>query len=81
MRQVVMLVLFVVDGATQAVTGPALVAPALVVGLLGGTNYVQTCLAIDRELEPSLRELALSTVSVGSPVGILLADVTGTPAR
>ena len=33
--------------------------------------------AIDRELPEYQRELALSTASVGSPVGILMADVTG----
>ena len=34
-------------------------------------------LAIDRELPPHMREVALATISVGSPVGILLADTTG----
>ena len=38
---------------------------------------VQSILAIDRRLPPRLRELALATVSVGSPVGILLADASG----
>ena len=72
-----LLVFFVADGATQFWTGAALAAPALLVGLCGGTNYVQTFTAIDRELPPAKRELALSTASAGSPAGILLADVTG----
>lgn len=38
---------------------------------------MQTFCAIDRELPRQLRELALSTASVGSPVGILLANVSG----
>ena len=75
--QVAMLVLFGADGATQLLVGYVLLLPAMVVGLLGGVNYVQTFMAIDRELPPRLRELALSTASVGSPVGILLANVSG----
>ena len=75
--QVGMLVLFIADGAFQLWVGPSLVAPALVVGLLGGTVYVQSMLAIDRKLPRRMRELALATVSVGSPVGILLADASG----
>ena len=75
--QVGMLVLFVADGAAQLWRGPSLVLPALVVGLLGGTNYIQTMLAIDRCLPQRMREVALATISVGSPVGILLADATG----
>ena len=51
--------------------------PALLVGLLGGTIYVQSFMTIDRELPPNLRELALSTASVGDTSGILLANVTG----
>jgi hypothetical protein len=41
------------------------------------TNYIQTMMAIDRDFTPRLRELALATVSVASPMGILLADATG----
>ena len=48
-----------------------------VVGLLGGTLYVQTALAIDSDLPYEQRELALSFFSFGAPIGILLADVTG----
>ena len=75
--QLGLLVLFVADALAQAVVGGALVAPALVVGLIGGTLYVQTFMAIDRELPPHLRELALATSSVADTTGILLADVTG----
>ena len=75
--QLVLLVLFVADALAQAVVGDALVAPALGVGLIGGTLYVQTFMAIDRELPPDKRELALATSSVADTTGILLADVTG----
>jgi len=75
--QIALLVFFVIDGVEQFWQGVSLILPAFVVGLMGGTNYVQTCLAIDREVRQDQRELALSTVSVGSPIGILLADVTG----
>ena len=41
------------------------------------TNYIQSMMAIDRDFAPRLREVALATVSVASPAGILLADATG----
>ena len=72
-----MLLLFVLDGFTLAWSNAGLAAPAFAVGLLGGTNYIQTMLAIDKRLPPSMRELALATVSAGAPVGMLLADMTG----
>ena len=76
--QVALLALFVADAATQWWVGPGLVLPALCVGLLGGTNYIQSMLAIDRGLPTARdREIALATISVGCPVGILLADATG----
>ena len=72
-----MLILFVADGFTLLWVGPTLAIPALFVGLLGGTNYIQILMAIDRRLPKRLRELALATVSVGAPVGILAADASG----
>ena len=75
--QVANLVFFVADGALQFWTGVSLTIPALLVGCCAGTLYVQTFTAIDRELEPCKRELALSTASAGTPAGILLADLTG----
>lgn len=75
--QVANLAFFVADGALQFWVGPTLTLPALLVGCCAGTNYVQTFTAIDRELEPAKRELALSTASAGTPAGILLADLTG----
>ena len=75
--QVAMLVLFVADGALQLWVGPSLVLAAIIVGLFGGTNYIQSMLAIDRQLPPRMRELALATITIGAPVGILLADATG----
>ena len=75
--QVVMLILFAADGFTLLWVGPTLAIPALFVGLLGGTNYIQILMAIDRRLPKRLRELALATVSVGAPVGILAADASG----
>mmetsp|Transcript_49245 Transcript_49245/g.130424 ORF Transcript_49245/g.130424 Transcript_49245/m.130424 type:complete len:424 (-) Transcript_49245:51-1322(-) len=75
--QVAFLIFFVFDGAFQFWAGYTLLVPSFAVGLLGGTNYVQTCLSINRCLPPHERELALSTVSVGGPVGVFLADVSG----
>ena len=77
--QCVLLALFIADGAAQQWTGASLSAPAFLVGLLGGTSYVQTCLAIDRakDLNRRSRELALAAISVGAPIGIVLADFTG----
>ena len=75
--QVSNLAFFVADGALQFWTGASLAIPALLVGCCAGTLYVQTFTAIDRELEPCKRELALSTASAGTPAGILLADITG----
>ena len=71
------LVFFVADGALHFWTGASLSLPALLVGCCAGTLYVQTFTAIDRELEPCKREIALSTASAGTPAGILLADLTG----
>ena len=79
--QVANLVFFVADGALQFWTGVSLTIPALLVGCCAGTLYVQTFTAIDRELEPCKRELALSTASAGTPAGILLADLTGLVGR
>ena len=73
--QNVFLVLFVWDGATQVWVGYSLVTFSLAVGLVGGTLYIQIALLIDRQVAVGLRELALSTVSVGEPIGSLLADV------
>ena len=75
------LVFFVADGALHFWTGASLSLPALLVGCCAGTLYVQTFTAIDRELEPCKREIALSTASAGTPTGILLADLTGLVTR
>ncbi len=74
--QVALLVAFIADGATQMWTGSVLILPAFAVGLCGGTVYVQTQVAIDLDVPPEQREVALATACAGSPAGILLADVT-----
>jgi len=75
--QIVFLVLFVWNGAAQAWVGMSLIVGSMCVGLVGGTLYIQIALLIDSEVEPSMRELALSTASVGEPLGIILSDVAG----
>lgn len=72
-----MLTLFVADAASQYWVGRTLIAPAFVVGLCGGTVYVQTQVAIDTDVPREHRELALATACAGNPAGVLLADVTG----
>lgn len=75
--QVGLLSAFVADAATQWWVGETLILPAFVVGLCGGLVYVQTQVAIDTDVPPQHRELALATACAGNPAGILLADVTG----
>ena len=75
--QVALLSAFVANAAAQYWTGMTLIVPAFVVGLCGGTVYVQTQVAIDVDVVKEHRELALATACAGNPAGILLADVTG----
>ena len=60
-----------VDAASQMFTGYLLAVPALLVGLLGGTLYVQMFMAIDREGAEDIREAALATCTWGDTAGIL----------
>ena len=75
--QVGLLLAFCADAATQTVTGFALSLPALVVGLIGGALYVQTFLAIDREVPPDQREAALATCTCGDTAGVLAGEFAG----
>ena len=46
-------------------------------GLLGGGVYVNGYLRINEDLPKSIREFALSTVSVADTFGVICADVVG----
>ena len=75
--QVALLVAFAGDAAMQLFTGWGLGAPALVVGLIGGTLYVQMFLAIDQEVAAEHREAALATCTCGDTAGVLTGEFTG----
>ena len=57
--------------------GPVLGFGALAVGLIGGLLYVQSFLAIDRELPEEQREAALATCTVADTAGVLAGEFTG----
>ncbi|KAK5977111.1 Battenin, partial [Trichostrongylus colubriformis] len=48
-------------------------------GLIGGGSYVNTFHHIHRKIDPSIREFALSTVSLADTMGILVAALTAIP--
>ncbi|RCN35350.1 CLN3 protein, partial [Ancylostoma caninum] len=48
-------------------------------GLIGGGSYVNTFHHIHKKVEPSIREFALSTVSLADTLGILVAALTAIP--
>lgn len=75
--QVALLILFAADAAAQLWVGYTLGAPALLVGLVGGLLYVQTFLAVDRELPAHKREAALATCTCGDTAGVLAGELTG----
>jgi hypothetical protein len=75
--QVALLAGFGLDAATQSITGLALGAPALSLGLIGGSLYVQTFMAIDREVAEEMREAALATCTCGDTAGVLAGEFTG----
>ena len=75
--QIALLAAFVSDAATQVWVGYTLGAPALLVGLIGGALYVQTFLAVDRELPAEKREAALATCTCGDTAGVLAGEFTG----
>ncbi len=47
------------------------------VGLLGGGVYVNGYMRVNRDLHVSIREFALSTVSIADSLGIVFADFSG----
>ncbi|KAK6732860.1 hypothetical protein RB195_016935 [Necator americanus] len=48
-------------------------------GLIGGGSYVNTFHHIHKKVDPSIREFALSTVSLADTVGILVAALSAIP--
>ena len=69
--------------ATIAAIGPSsplygwwLLAPAVVVGLMGGGTYVNAFTLLAAASPPATRELSLGAASVADSIGIALADAT-----
>ncbi|KAL6734059.1 hypothetical protein Aduo_004641 [Ancylostoma duodenale] len=50
-------------------------------GLIGGGSYVNTFHHIHKKVDPSIREFALSTVSLADSVGIMLAAFVSIPVH
>ncbi|KAK6732859.1 hypothetical protein RB195_016934 [Necator americanus] len=50
-------------------------------GLIGGSSYVNTFHHIHKKVDPSVREFALSTVSLADSVGIMLAAFVSIPVH
>lgn len=75
--QLGLLIAFVADAATQHFTGWVIAPAALTVGLIGGALYVQTFLAIDREVPADQREAALATCTCGDTAGVLAGEFAG----
>mmetsp|Transcript_9386 Transcript_9386/g.19211 ORF Transcript_9386/g.19211 Transcript_9386/m.19211 type:complete len:264 (-) Transcript_9386:316-1107(-) len=75
--QVALLAWFGANAAMQMQTGYVLGAPSFLVGLIGGTLYVQMFMAIDREVAEDTRETALATCTCGDTAGILAGEFTG----
>ena len=76
--QITLLVFFVYEGLYQIVGSEALLMfLASVVGLIGGTVYVQAYLTISRNVQADLREFSLAAVSVADTLGIFAANLAG----
>mmetsp|Transcript_77792 Transcript_77792/g.223393 ORF Transcript_77792/g.223393 Transcript_77792/m.223393 type:complete len:345 (+) Transcript_77792:501-1535(+) len=73
--QTALLIMFTVDSVAQFWNGYTLLLPAFIVGLLGGGVYVNAFTLINKEVDPDLREMALSSACVADSTGILLADI------
>ncbi|KIH60155.1 CLN3 protein [Ancylostoma duodenale] len=50
-------------------------------GLIGGGSYVNTFHHIHKKVDPSIREFALSTVSLADSIGIMLAAFVSIPVH
>ncbi|KAG2766375.1 hypothetical protein PC129_g14846 [Phytophthora cactorum] len=75
--QVVLLVFFTFVAATHFWYNWGLLSLCFVAGLLGGAVYVNAFTLLSKEIPSSHVELALSAVSVGDTVGVMLADCAG----
>lgn len=74
--QAVLLAFFAAVAATRVAVGWWLLAPAVLVGLMGGGTYVHAFTLLAAASPPSLRELNLGAASVADAVGIALADAS-----
>lgn len=72
------LTFFVTDGLLQFVDSEMLFyLLAVIVGLIGGTVYIQAYLIVSETVKPDLREFSLAAISVADTLGILCANVFG----
>ena len=76
----VLMVGFFASAALKPYGGWWLLAPALVVGLLGGGVYVGAFTLIATEQPAAYVELALSSASVADTFGIITANILGAMA-
>ena len=74
--QALLLAFFAVIAATRLAIGWWLLAPAVLVGLMGGGTYVHAFTLLAASSPPTLRELNLGAASVADAVGIALADAS-----
>uniref|UniRef100_A0A7S2NIX1 Battenin n=1 Tax=Zooxanthella nutricula TaxID=1333877 RepID=A0A7S2NIX1_9DINO len=72
---------FFVACAMLGIGGWWLLAPALLVGLLGGFVYVQAFVLISHKVDGKYLELALSIASVGCTFGNILSDIVSILAQ
>jgi len=77
MLQCINLVFFYFVAVYQFWYNNALFIVCFYVGLLGGGVYVNGYMSVNRDLPVSIREFALSTVSVADTLGIVFADFSG----
>ncbi|ETP54705.1 hypothetical protein F442_00654 [Phytophthora nicotianae P10297] len=75
--QVLLLGFFTFVAATHFWYNWGLLSLCFVAGLLGGGVYVNAFTLLSKEIPTSHVELALSAVSVGDTVGVMLADCAG----
>mmetsp|Transcript_25955 Transcript_25955/g.40287 ORF Transcript_25955/g.40287 Transcript_25955/m.40287 type:complete len:491 (-) Transcript_25955:505-1977(-) len=76
--QILLLVFFYMVASTQFWYDWSLLLPSFIVGLLGGSVYVQSFTRISRDVvRVDLREFALAATSVADTMGIVVADICG----
>lgn len=78
MVQVIMLFFFFVVAAERIWYNNSLLFLCFGVGLIGGLCYVNAFRLVAEAVPSELRELALTSASVGDSVGVICSDIVGT---